>query len=63
MALEDFKEAIGLLRRMPVLWVPGFVAGLLTACLWIVLDVNGTFLASRLVIVFGLVILLSLIHI
>jgi hypothetical protein len=58
MALEDFKEALGLLRKLPVLWVPGVVAGLLTACLWIVLDVNGTFLASRLVIVFGLVTLL-----
>jgi hypothetical protein len=58
MALEDFKEAIGLLRKLPVLWVPGVVAGLLVACLWIVLDVSGTFFASRLDIVFGLVTLL-----
>ncbi|MCX6689447.1 MAG: hypothetical protein NTZ39_07145 [Methanoregula sp.] len=58
MALEDFKEALGLLRKLPVLWIPGVVAGLLTACLWIILDIDGTFFASRLLIVFGLVSLL-----
>jgi len=57
MALEDFKEALGLLRTLPVLWIPGVVAGLLTACLWIVLDTSGTFFASRLVILFALVVL------
>jgi hypothetical protein len=61
MALEDFKEALGLLGRLPVLWVPGVVAGLFTACLWIILDVNGTFFASRLFVVFGLVSLIFIV--
>lgn len=58
MAFMDFKEAIGLLMKMPVLWIPGVIAGLLAASLWIVLNISGSFFVSRLGIVFALVILL-----
>lgn len=58
MALAALKEALGLLAKMPVLWIPGLVAGLLSAGLWILLFTSGTFFASRLIIIFGLVILL-----
>jgi hypothetical protein len=51
MVLEDFKEAVALLGRIPVLWVPGIVAGLLATALWIVFFISGTFFASRLILV------------
>jgi len=58
MALPALKEALGLLKKLPVLWIPGLVAGLLGAGLWILLFTSGTFFASRLIIIFSLVILL-----
>jgi len=58
MALPALKESLGLLAKLPVLWIPGLVAGLLGAGLWVLLFTSGTFFASRLIIIFGLVILL-----
>jgi len=58
MAIAPFKEALSLLTRMPLLWLPGLVAGLLAAALWILLNIAGTFFTSRLVVIFGLVLLL-----
>ncbi len=58
MAIAEFKEALHLLRRMPLLWVPGLIGGLSAAVLWIILNLSGTFFAGRLLIVSGLLLLL-----
>jgi hypothetical protein len=57
MAIPELKNALGLLSRMPVLWIPGIVCGLCTAVLWLVLNASGDFFAGRLVIVSGLIVL------
>ena len=56
MSLAELKEAIGLLRRIPVLWVPGLVTGLLAAMLWLVFNSEGSFFASRLVLICALIV-------
>jgi hypothetical protein len=58
MAISELKEAINLLKRMPALWIPGIVGGILTAALWVTFNLSGTFFASRLLVIFGLVLLL-----
>jgi len=58
MAIPELKSAFGLLARMPALWIPGLVSGLLAAALWLVLTSSGTFFAGRLLIISGLAILL-----
>jgi hypothetical protein len=58
MAITELKEAITLLKRMPSLWIPGIVGGILAAVLWVTLNLSGTFFASRLLVIFGLVLLL-----
>jgi len=58
MAITELKEAILLLKRMPPLWIPGIVGGILAAALWVTLNLSGTFFASRLLVIFGLVLLL-----
>jgi hypothetical protein len=58
MAITELKEAITLLKRMPSLWIPGIVGGILAAALWVTLNLSGTFFASRLLVIFGLVLLL-----
>jgi len=58
MAIPELKNALGLLSRMPVLWIPGIVCGLCAAALWLVLNFSGTFFAGRLLIVSGLIVLL-----
>jgi hypothetical protein len=58
MVLEDFKEAIALLGKRPVLWFPGIVAGLLAAALWILYNISGIFFASRLLLVCWLILTL-----
>jgi len=57
MATEAFKEAVRLLARTPLLWVPGIVAGLFAAALWVLVNVAGIFFASRLIVIFGLILL------
>jgi len=58
MAITELKEAIHLLKRIPALWIPGIVGGILVAALWVTLNLSGTFFASRLLVIFGLVLLL-----
>jgi hypothetical protein len=57
MAIAELKEAFLLLRRMPVLWIPGIAGGSLAAALWITLNLYGTFFAGRLLVISGLVLL------
>ncbi len=58
MVLKELREAIRTIGHVPVLWIPGVVAGLLGAVLWILLNISGVFFASRLVIIAGLVMIL-----
>ncbi len=58
MAIAELKEALILLRRMPLLWIPGIVGGFLAASLWVTLNFYGTFFAGRLIIISGLVLLI-----
>jgi hypothetical protein len=58
MAITELKEALNLLTRLPSLWIPGIVGGILTAALWLTLNLSGTFFAGRLLVIFGLVLLL-----
>jgi hypothetical protein len=57
MAIAELKEALILLRRMPVLWIPGIIGGFLAAALWVIFNLSGTFFASRLLVISGLVLL------
>ncbi len=58
MAVAELKEALILLRRMPLLWIPGIVGGSLTAALWITLNLYGASFAGRLVVFSVLVLLI-----
>ena len=58
MAIAELKEALTLLRRMPLLWIPGIAGGFMAAALWITLNLSGTFFAGRLVVFSGLVLLI-----
>ena len=60
MVLTELKEALDLLKRIPVLWVPGLVTGLLAAILWMVFNAEGSFFASRLVLIGALIAVFSL---
>ena len=55
MAIAELKEALTLLVRMPVLWIPGVTGGLLAAALWITLNLYDTFFAARLTVISVLV--------
>lgn len=57
MSVADFKEACGLLVKMPVLWIPGIVGGLCAAILWLVFILSGAFFAGRLIVIAGLAVL------
>ena len=57
MAIAELKEALALLVRIPVLWIPGVAGGLLAAALWMTLNLYDTFFAGRLMIISGLVLL------
>jgi hypothetical protein len=58
MAIKELKEALILLRRMPLLWTTGIVGGFLAASLFLTLNFYGTFFAGRLLIISGLVLLI-----
>jgi hypothetical protein len=58
MAIAELREAINLLRRLPSLLFPGIAGGILIAALWITLNLSGTFFTGRLLVIFGLVLLL-----
>ncbi len=55
MVLTELKEALGLLRSIPVLWVPGLVTGVLAAVLWLIFNTQGSFFAMRLILIFSLI--------
>lgn len=55
MAISELSEAIRLLVRMPLLWIPGIVTGLSAAILWLILMFSGVFFAGRLLVVSCLV--------
>jgi hypothetical protein len=57
MAIAELKEAVALLIRMPLLWIPGIIGGTCTAILWLTLFVSGAFFTSRLLVIFSLVLL------
>jgi hypothetical protein len=58
MAIAELKEALILLKRMPLLWIPGIVGGSLAAVLWVTFNLYGTFFAGRFMVFFGLVLLI-----
>jgi hypothetical protein len=58
MAIAELKEALILLKRMPLLWIPGIIGGFLAAALWVIFNLSGTFFASRLLVISGLVLLI-----
>jgi len=58
MAIAELKEALTLLRRMPLLWLPGIIGGFLGAALWVIFNLSGTFFTSRLLVISGLVLLI-----
>jgi hypothetical protein len=57
MGLNEFKEAVGLLIRMPLLWIPGIAGGAFAAVIWLTTFSSGAFFSSRLVVIFSLVLL------
>ena len=57
MAIAELKEAVTLLIRIPLLWIPGIVGGFFTAILWLTLFISGAFFTSRLFVIFVLVLL------
>jgi hypothetical protein len=57
MATAELKEAVMLLLRIPVLWIPGIIGGALASILWLTLFISEGFFTSRLVIIFSLILL------
>ncbi|MDD1691556.1 MAG: hypothetical protein LUQ66_12970 [Methanoregula sp.] len=57
MTMTELREAFRLLRRIPLLWIPGIVGGLLAGALWLVLMFSGIFFAGRLLIISALALL------
>jgi hypothetical protein len=55
MVFAELKEALDLLRRIPVLWVPGLVTGALVTVLWLIFNTPSSFFASRLILIFSLI--------
>jgi hypothetical protein len=55
MVLKELQDAVRLVGQAPALWIPGIVAGLLGAALWVLYNLAGTFFTARLVIIAGLV--------
>lgn len=61
MSLVALRDTIDLLIKVPLLWVPGVVAGFLAAVLWLLLNQTGPFFAGRLLIIISLVTLFFII--
>jgi len=57
MAIAELREALRLLARMPLLWLPGIAAGIFAAVLWLIFSFYGTFFAGRLLVICGLLLL------
>jgi hypothetical protein len=58
MAVAELREAVTLLFRMPLLFIPGVIGGIFAAILWMTLFMSGTFFTSRLIVIFSLILLL-----
>ena len=58
MAVAELREAVALLVRMPLLFIPGVIGGIFAAILWMTLFMSGTFFTSRLIVIFSLILLL-----
>ena len=58
MAFAELKEAFVLLKRLPLIWVPGIIGGFLAASLWVIYNLGGMFFSSRLLVIAWLVLLL-----
>lgn len=58
MILKELQNAVRMVGQTPALWIPGVVAGLLGAALWVLYNIAGTFFTARLVIIAGLVMVL-----
>jgi hypothetical protein len=61
MAIESFKETFRLLARMPLLWVPGLVGGILMAGLWLLMNFTGVFFTSKLFVIASLLLFLFIV--
>ena len=46
MAFAELKEAFILLKRLPLLWLPGIIGGFLTASLWVIYNLGECSLAA-----------------
>ena len=57
MAIAELREAVALLFRMPLLWIPGIIGGAFGAIIWLTLFISGAFFTSRLLIIFPLILL------
>ncbi len=57
MAIAELREALRLLARMPLLWLPGVAAGIFAAVIWLTFSFSGTFFAGRILVICGLVLL------
>jgi hypothetical protein len=57
MAIAELREAVALLVRMPLVWIPGIIGGAFAAIIWLTLFVSGAFFTSRLLVIFSLVLL------
>jgi hypothetical protein len=58
MAIAELREAVALLVRMPLLWIPGIIGGACAAIIWLTLVVSGAFFTGRLLGIVFLVLLL-----
>ena len=58
MAFAELKEALVLLKHLPLIWVPGIIGGFLAASLWVIFNLEGIFFSSRLLVIAWLVLLL-----
>lgn len=57
MPLASLREALQLLGSKPLLWLPGLVAGILAAALWLLAQSFGIYLATRLLILGALLLM------
>lgn len=55
MAFDELREAVRLLFRIPLLWLPGIVGGAFAAIIWLSFFYSGAFFTSRLLVIFALV--------
>jgi hypothetical protein len=60
MAMTELVEALHLLARQPLLWIPGIAGGFSAAILWLIFVYSGAFFAGRLLIIFGLIVVFFL---